>query len=582
MAKLSKDRCAEGFAFLCVCLMGISLFYRAGFTTGGDDEVYRTAIETWGSWREWATAYYNGWSGRIVLHSVLIALTNLPVIIWKIVSVFMVTATCCIICRTADLYTVGVKHAVLLIMTLILWRMIPNLYDPVRWAAGSVNYLYPVAALLVCLYLFYSVLSQKRISSAWKLCGTISCVMCANMEQSAAVLFAMGILFFVYVRMYCTKEIWIKRRKDVIYLLILWSINAGVMLCSYLAPGNLYRYEMEMFRCVGYGMLSYVDRVLLGMQRFILDLSSRKGFLLWMIPAGICAVFALIEKRTKEFAIVGIFIVLSGLQNIIVRKVLDIQFVHPFSTTYILWIVFTVFLLFYYGYIIIGCIDSHRDRLWFLFIYYGAITASVVSGLSPTLFVSAGRTVYISYVLLILVAIKCLRSKLDSSECKEKEPFSVEKLNAGLCAVITVILVGGFIAGNYGVEYTTIAGMEADRSLVGANAEIDMTNKMIMASVEVSRFEYDVGNWCIEEGRKVDINLGMGILNQDTGEIRLYKTCLNTQWPVMNSFPENRVEAVAYIWDGVDLLPDESYVIVATDHEGNTVYNALEITEMTE
>ena len=125
----------------------------------------------------------------------------------------------------------------------------------------------------------------------------------------------------------------------------------------------------------------------------------------------------------------------------------------------------------------------------------------------------------------------------------------------------------------------TVTDMEADRSLVGANAEIDRVNKTITTSVDVSRFEYAVDNWCTGEEDGVDINLGMGILNHDTGEVRLYKTCLNTQWPVMESYPNNRVEAVAYIWDGVDVQPNESYVLVATDHEGNTAYNTLETTE---
>lgn len=579
MKRFSKEECVEGLAFLFVFLIGMCLFYHAGFTSSGDDEVYRTAIMTWGSWHDWAAAYYNEWSGRLILHSILIALTNMPVFVWKIISAFMMAGTCWMISRMADLSADGMKRAGLLMLTLELWRMIPDLYNPVIWAAGSVNYLYPVAMLMIGLYLFYRVLTQEELNIVWKVCGCAACAICGNMEQSAAVLFVIGILFFVYVRVFWKEEIWESRRKDIIFLFVLWCINAGVMLLSYLAPGNERRFSMELFRCVGYGMMSYADRALLGLQRFILDISAYQGFLLWMIPAGICALFALMERNAKQFMTVGIYIALSCLQNVIVRKVLDIQFVYPFDTAYLLWLLFSVCLLFYNGGIVITAMNTHRDKFWFAFLYYGAIAASVVSGFSPTVFISAKRTVYITYVLLNLITVKCLSNGLSPKKLDEKKLFSMERLNACLGMVVAVVLVGGFVLSNHRIDHISTTDMEADVSLIGMDAKIDRENKTITAVVDVSRFAYDVDNWCTDEEDGVDINLAMGILNDDTGEMKLYKTCLNTEWPIMDSFPENQVEAVAYLWEGADLLPNESYVLVATDHEGNMTYNTLEMPE---
>ena len=81
---------------ILIGLFAIALFYyrNATFTTAGDDEVYRTSIETWGSWVNWAKAYYFGNSGRIIIHSLLIIILNLPVDIFRILSSIMVVVTC--------------------------------------------------------------------------------------------------------------------------------------------------------------------------------------------------------------------------------------------------------------------------------------------------------------------------------------------------------------------------------------------------------------------------------------------------------------------------------------------------------
>ena len=81
---------------ILIGLFAIALFYyrNATFTTVGDDEVYRTSIEIWGSWVNWVKAYYFGNSGRIIIHSLLIIILNLPMDIFRILSSIMVVVTC--------------------------------------------------------------------------------------------------------------------------------------------------------------------------------------------------------------------------------------------------------------------------------------------------------------------------------------------------------------------------------------------------------------------------------------------------------------------------------------------------------
>lgn len=356
-------------------------------------------------------------------------------------------------------------------------------------------------------------------------------------------------------------------------------MNAIIMLISFSAPGNAYRSEMEIFRCVGYDMYSMIDRALLGLQRFILDVSALQGFVLWMLPAGISILFAMKNKDIKRIRTAAGYIVLAGIQNMVVRKVLDVQFIYPFNRFYALWIVFSVFLLFYNSHLIVRCLNNHRDKFCFLFVYLGAVAASVVTGFSPTLYVSAGRTTYITYVLLILTSAKCLSDGMSEKSIGIDVKFSVEKLNGILCVLFLVISLIGFIADNHAVERCSIIDMYEDVSLTGENLVIDREKGKISVQTDIDRFRYNVDNWCIEEGEEPAIDLAMGILDCNTEEARLYKTCTETEWPVMDTFPDNKVKIVAYFWQGTDLKPNESYILVATDPQGNVAYNTLKNVE---
>ena len=106
----------------------------------------------------WAKAYYFGNSGRIIIHSLLIIILNLPVDIFRILSSIMVVVTCMGIYQIINVRKKSNDLVRFLIISIIFCGMffaINNLGGIIRWASGALNYLYPVSAMLfVCIFVW--------------------------------------------------------------------------------------------------------------------------------------------------------------------------------------------------------------------------------------------------------------------------------------------------------------------------------------------------------------------------------------------------------------------------------------------
>lgn len=266
-----KNRKIYGVLMIVLLYIVVLYYYRnAGFTSVGDDEIYRTSIETWGSWFNWAKAYYIGNSGRIVIHSLLIAILNLPVIVFRVVSAAMVTFTYWGIYRIVNISNETKSFWKLLItcmIFLITFFSINTLGGIIRWASGALNYLYPVCAMIIVLIPFVMSINNVNIPLSYKIISMVAVLLCGNMEQSSAVIMVMGLLILGYIKVVKKNH----NKTDIIFLSVIWLINTIVFLFSYMAPGVQKRYTAELIRCCGFGMFSLSQKLVLGMQIFTLS-----------------------------------------------------------------------------------------------------------------------------------------------------------------------------------------------------------------------------------------------------------------------------------------------------------------------
>ena len=77
---------------------------------------------------------------------------------------------------------------------------INNLGGIIRWASGTLNYLYPVSAMLFVLIPFVMSMNERKIPILYKCISIMFVFLCGNMEQSSAVVMVLGMLIFIYIR----------------------------------------------------------------------------------------------------------------------------------------------------------------------------------------------------------------------------------------------------------------------------------------------------------------------------------------------------------------------------------------------
>lgn len=560
---------------LMLCLLyALALWYfrdvRFGYT--GDDQVYRTSIAIWGSWGNWIRAYYHGNSGRVLIHGLLILLLNGPLWVYKALAAAVLTGTWVMLWKYSD---IGMsdrwKQFLVAAAVPVVFFLIPSeiRHDSTKWMSGALNYMYPVCLLLICLYPFFLCIQGKPISTGWKLLAVAAVPLCANMEQAAAVLAAMGIVCLCCCGLMKTPV----RRQDRYYLLVLWAVDLTIALIGYCAPGNALRRETEMGALAGYGMLSLGDTLVMGVQTVLRHFYSFRGLFLWAVPAGIAFVTFLRKKQRKNMLLALICLVLTAGQNIIMRKAFDIEFVHPYNWAYVIWLVFTLALLFYTGYVISLCMPDKAQQVWYLFLYYGAVAAVVVTCLSPTLYISAVRTCYIACILLALISVKLGALFLQNQE--RAKPSLCRNLCLGIGAAVTAGVIGLFLLGVYRTEIVEVTSYQQAPGYPVENVQLQENRGTLTASVSVEPFAFVAENWCSGNLDTYDVDLQLGVLEEATGKILLVKTCLNPVYPVMETYPNDRVDITGYFADKLLLDDGQQYVIVYQTHDGSLYYRVF-------
>lgn len=572
--RLQRHYILYAFLFALTFILGMLMLRTTSFMTEGDDEVYRTSFQTWGSWWNWAKAYYIGNSGRVIIHTLLICFLNLPVIVWRTAAAIMISLSCLMF------FVMGVikrKHTTiaglaLAVFTAGMFFLIPSniLANSVRWASGSLNYLFPVCMLLICMYPYYLAINGIDISRKVKFTACFALPLCANMEQGSCVLLALGVITGIYLLLTKHKIL----NCDKTYLVAFWIVVLCITVLSYTATGNAKRYEVEALRFVGYGMYSFPEKMILGIQLFITYLFSFRGLLIWLVPSLICFLIGFKSGNKTQVAVPAVNILLSCAQNLTIRFYINTDFLEPYNGIYWAWLVISILMFFLNAYVVILCMTSQEDKWWYFFVYAGAVVAGVVPCLSPTLYVSAGRTLYISHLFVILISVRALANLLSTAEADtqaQSTPVHVEMVNVISALVITALFVGllamdaNCVSKVTDVKEKVIAQPE--------NAQID-EHRIIRASIDVKPFIYDTVNWCTGKETGYDINVKIGYIDEaDT--ITVLSTYPVSKYPVMKlgEFENGRMEVYAKLPDtNIDI---SDIVLVTKDHNGNQYYEPL-------
>ncbi len=439
-------------------------------TGWGDDAVFRENTMPLG---DFLADRYGKWTSRVVIEAGVKLLAGAPDLIWKILNSLIWLL---LVWITADLF--GVKGAgsedkgmqAEAFFFLLIWCIPARSLCDAGWIATTMNYLWPVTLGLVAMRpIKHWVAGEKCPVWEYAVCP-VCIVFAANVEQGAAVLLGVCLLFLGYTALRG------KKIPSFYYVLLLLVIVSVLFMMT--APGNAYRFQAEMnLWFPGFDELNLFEKLLMGfidsMNYYVSAGGGERTNYLFALLAGILAAGVLQRRGACEVRLkVAAFVPLSFywgigrlgnslLQADVFRK--GGHIVGLFGKNrclptgagtfdYLGWISYSRKMVFLQVGIFLGvlaCValmicwlHGKSAETWLELTILGAgFSSRVIMGLSPTLYASGERTsLYCSVAILIV----CLRNlQIYWNGCRQKRGKVLLGVYVALVICVSVWSGGG-------------------------------------------------------------------------------------------------------------------------------------------
>ena len=415
-------------SILLICIFGICFYFiNTGLMTT-DDMVYTSAFNSFSTCIKWICVFYNAWSGRITLTLLIHVFGKLPIIYFKLANAMMfiisILAMYKIITVLIENWNSKIKNLVLIMLFCsIFFINIAVLNSGCLWLAGSFNYLWPLATMLVAIIPFIGELEGKKVGGAYYVIAIMASFLTGFAEQTSAILIVFGMI--------CILECKIEKRKISKILMVQFLITVIFALINFLAPGNFARSRNEMVLWYpNYEMLSFSDKLVQGYIR-LLDHLINDTTILFSVIAILSSYLIIsnrnISKASKNISVITIMLIIYILLKLVLSKIL----IDIFSKIYInaridktffalitfenydkmalyskkvlLGLVFSSYIVLVVGTQLIYSFSNKKTGLIAAIIYCASICASLVMSFSPTIYASGNRTFTSTDFLLVLV-----------------------------------------------------------------------------------------------------------------------------------------------------------------------------------
>lgn len=504
------------YSILFVVLMFIMKDY--SFKDHADDAVYQATFTNYSNWFEWAFDYYQTWSGRVAIHTVLIAVLNLPAIFWKVLVCVTILLSLHYVLKIAKLFAdyseenTSVFSRILLISIPVLlpiyfWHMFRDW--TITWCTGTINYLLPGCCLLISLYPVLLQLFNRPIHTRDYVFALLAGILTSSSEQTGAIFLVYTTLMLLY-SLIRSREL-LKNRT----LLMVCIILDVLSLISILAPGNQVRAAMEISWFQAFPALSLLDKLILGVQHYTGHM-HRFDTLLFIV---LMFVALFILNRSKK--INELYVLLGAMAELVIMVLSGEGFsewyVNPHWPLYLLWLVLSLGVPFYNAWLLY-CSFSDKNKtlaLSVMLLYLAAICSCVVLGFTPTIYASGIRA-FFTYQLLMYVLIIILLYQIFSQ--KPAEVHFLKNIPALSCLVAVVVCIFAFI----GLFVYTNKPVTVALNSISSSDTIDVTDVTLtkkngflqvnlFATDEACSYEYD--NWVNGPGSCIYMNAKLFVKN---------------------------------------------------------------------
>ncbi len=384
------------------------LFFIHCFTKfGGDDTSYFSSMLEEYSLFSFLKMRYFAWSSRIIIEGFLVVLSR-HLYLWRILDSLVYTIFICA-CNRLLFQKISFKNLLLTGLVLLLYPFL--LVGETGYCATSLNYLWPLALMMVGFLPYRFYLYHERIPRYLYPISVLSILYAINHEQAVCIVFAVSVFFFIYAFIQ-------KSSKRYPILLVLPSTISLIFILT--CPGNSNRMGIELAHYYpDYTNANIMDKIYLGMvssTSILLDCT-------WIIYFFSFILFlSIIRNVEKKLPRVISFIYFGMLTFIFLLKVYceiknyqyglfnyftQVGNVFVFSRANICWLLLIGFLFCTMIYLFYQ-LDKKKCIIPIFILLLGC-GSRLMMGFSPTVFASGKRTViflFFSFLFLSILLIK--------------------------------------------------------------------------------------------------------------------------------------------------------------------------------
>lgn len=296
-----------------------------------------------------------------------------------------------------------------LAMTLVLFINNDVLSEAAWWVTGSYNYLQPIAMGLMSLVIFY--LYRDRGPLVKILSLVLIIISCFN--ELFSILFVIPFIVIITV----------SRRDYGKYSILYFSSSLAATVFSLTAPGNMERFYKETERWMpDFANLNLIDKVALGFDRMSSHVTEQN--MLFLIFLGLLVVLTLFRSqglnKTQKFSVavltfkIAVFFVFH-LISLPLRAFTHSDFLdfgNLGNIRYFVPYVFSLIVLFSCMSLLLSLCSSLKDVINTAFIFTLGIASVVMMGLSPTVYASSFRVVFIFDLSVVFVILYLIYNKI--------------------------------------------------------------------------------------------------------------------------------------------------------------------------
>lgn len=266
---LKKVFKAENIPYLILGLMMFLVFSKVNITSG-DDEWFSTILDKSfnGSLIAYLKERYTGWTGRIVIESIMVPMFACNIWIWRVLNTIMSVILAIGIYKLIPYsyireITVSKRMLIKSLICILIFSIPTEVFSAsISWITGSYNYLWPVSCLLLTILPFKNSIFKEEFNKKWYFLLIFTAILGANMEQASLIMFVFAFITNIYI-VVRDKKI----RIDLVIFNIFIAINTAVL---FLAPGNYERSNKEIVNWFGqWDMISLPTKLMMGLNLFL-------------------------------------------------------------------------------------------------------------------------------------------------------------------------------------------------------------------------------------------------------------------------------------------------------------------------